>query len=119
MSEVKSIFRNDPFAIVWEAFQKLYPGKKCECYLADIELSNESSAYGFVVFPEDGSTPKVYLKVCDKLSVMVEALADNLAQIAAGPEHNHDKVWANAFDAIHDEFRRIAKELGKELESDE
>lgn len=27
-----SPFRNDPFSMVYQAFQSLYPGKECECY---------------------------------------------------------------------------------------
>lgn len=54
---MESPFVNDPFAMVWQAFKNLYPGKDCEVQwqpgIQDDGLSEQG--YGFTEFCEDGS----------------------------------------------------------------
>lgn len=109
---MESPFANDPFSLVWKAFKNLYPGKGCEVQwqpgIQDDELSEQG--YGFTEFHDDGSI----LVVVDanlQVSNAVEVLAHELAHVAVGIENEHGAAWETAFDAIFQEYGRIAKEL--------
>ena len=109
---MESPFANDPFSLVWKAFKNLYPGKGCEVQLQpgiqDDELSEQG--YGFTEFHDDGSI----LVVVDanlQVSNAVEVLAHELAHVAVGIENEHGAAWETAFDAIFQEYGRIAEEM--------
>ena len=51
---MKTPFKNDPFALVWQAFKNLYPEKDCICFW-DVEIKDEETgeiAYGFTNFAD-------------------------------------------------------------------
>lgn len=53
---MKNPFLNDPFAMVWQAFQNLYPDKNCDVYW-DPNLQPDEAGkpvYGVTVFNDDG-----------------------------------------------------------------
>ena len=109
---MEGAFANDPFSLVWKAFKNLYPGKGCEVQwqpgIQDDELSEQG--YGFTEFHDDGSI----LVVVDanlQVSNAVEVLAHELAHVAVGIENEHGAAWETAFDAIFQEYGRIAEEL--------
>ena len=109
---MESPFANDPFSLVWKAFKNLYPGKGCEVQwqpgIQDDELSEQG--YGFTEFHDDGSN----LVVVDanlQVSNAVEVLAHELAHVAVGIENEHGAAWETAFDAIFQEYGRIAEEM--------
>ena len=109
---MESPFANDPFSLVWKAFKNLYPGKGCEVQwqpgIQDDELSEQG--YGFTEFHDDGSI----LVVVDanlQVSNAVEVLAHELAHVAVGTENEHGAAWEPAFDAIFQEYGRIAEEM--------
>lgn len=105
-------FENDPFAMVHQAFQNLYPGKGCRI-LWEPQIrpqENGEPAYGLTDFGDDG---QVIVFVSPGLVVTdaVEILAHELAHVAAGVEHDHDDVWEAAFEEIFQEYNRIGDEL--------
>ena len=81
---MESPFVNDPFAMVWQAFKNLYPGKDCEVQwqpgIQDDGLSEQG--YGFTEFCEDGSI-LVAVDANLRVSNAVEVLAHELAHVAA------------------------------------
>ena len=96
----------------WKAFKNQYPGKGCEVQwqpgIQDDELSEQG--YGFTEFHDDGSI----LVVVDanlQVSNAVEVLAHELAHVAVGIENEHGAAWETAFDAIFQEYGRIAEEM--------
>lgn len=105
-------FKNDPFAIIYQAFKRLYPDKPCEIWW-DIPHDEEvdKEAYGVTNFPDDGNIPQVFVYPNYPVHQQTEILAHELAHVAVGPEHEHDEVWEAAFDAIHEEYGRIGEEL--------
>ena len=85
-----SPFRNDPFSMVYKAFQNLYPGKECECYFEpDLKADDGDKAYGNAT----------------------EIFAHELAHVAVGYDAEHGPEWDAAFDAILDEYNRIGDEM--------
>lgn len=113
-------FRNDPFAIVWMAFKKLYPGKDCEIWWEIHDVSGHEEEYGFTHQPLDGTTPTVCIYSEHPVNIQVETLGHELAHVAVGVEHEHDEVWEAAFDAIFREYNRIGDEMfPKDGESNE
>ena len=106
-----SPFENDFFALVYMAFKNKYPHKDCECYIGGVQGKKH---YGETVFDENGQAT-VYIKESLKLRDAVEVLAHELAHVAVGEtEEEHGKEWEDAFEAIHEEYERIASELFKE-----
>ena len=110
---MESPFVNDPFAMVWQAFKNLYPGKDCEVQwqpgIQDDGLSEQG--YGFTEFCEDGS---ILVAVDANLRV-----SNALAHVAVGIENEHGAAWEAAFEAIFQEYGRIAEEMFGEQESEE
>lgn len=109
---MESPFKNDPFAMIYQAFKRLYPDKQCEIWWdvpQDEEVDKE--AYGVTNFPDGGNIPQVFVYPNYPVHQQTEILAHELAHVAVGPEHEHDEVWKAAFDAIHEEYGRIGAEL--------
>ncbi len=103
-------FINDMFSIVYKAFTNLYPNKKCEVqWMPEIKDENGEIVFGCTTFNEDGA----FVDISAGSSVMgaVEVLAHELAHVAVGIENEHGKEWQDAFDAIFNEYGRIANEM--------
>lgn len=101
-------FKNDPFAVVYRAFNTLYTGKECVCYLHD-ELRDPESGepvFGLTNFGDDGKI-RVYVSAELSVSDATEVLAHELAHVAVGIEHKHDEEWEKEFENIFLEYTRI------------
>ena len=108
---MKTPFKNDPFALVWQAFKNLYPEKDCICFW-DVEIKDEETgktACGFTNF----AGGEIVVCVSSGITVVnaVEIFAHELAHVAVGEAHDHDKAWEAAFDAIFKEYNRVGKQL--------
>lgn len=108
---MKTPFKNDPFSTVYQAFERLFPEKTCEIWwgLPDNETDGEP-AYGATIFPDDGSSPQVFVSPDYPVSQQVEILAHELAHVVAGKDHEHDETWDKAFEQIHNEYENILNE---------
>lgn len=104
-------FSNDPFSLVWEAFKNLYPGREFKAFYDQHQSDQHDEEYGFTHFPNDGSTPSVFIYAEHSINIQVETFAHELAHVAVGPEHEHDDVWEAAFDAIFKEYNLIGDEM--------
>ena len=102
------VFQNDPFTIVYEAFENLFPGRHCLCYWEpEIRPSEDGSkVYGLTDFGEDG-TVCVFVDSNITVEDAIEVFAHELAHVAVGAVHDHDDTWEAAFDAIFEEYNRI------------
>ena len=117
---MKNPFVNDPYAMVWMAFKRLYPDKECQVWWDMHQNDEHDEEYGFTHFPNDGSTPSVFAYAEYPVNIQVETLAHELAHVAVGPEHEHDDTWRAAFDAIFAEYNRIGDEMfGKPAEEEQ
>ena len=105
-------FINDPFSMVYKAFQNLYPGKECVIYWQPEEMKDEEGQgyVGMTHFADDG---EITVEISANLFVgdAVETLAHELAHVAVGASEDHGEVWEKAFDDIHAEFDRIGNEM--------
>ncbi len=109
---MKTPFKNDMFALIWQAFKNLYPGKECECFWEPRirEDENGNNVFGLTDFGEDGSVV-VFVRPDLEVAVAGEILAHELAHVAVGVEHDHDTAWEEAFDAIFTEYNKIGDEM--------
>ena len=110
---MESPFKNDPYALVWIAFKRLYPDKTCVCEWVPgfgKTEDGEHDALGLTTFVDDGS---VVVMVSSELNVgdAIEIFAHELAHVAVGADVDHDQTWQSAFDAIFEEYFKVAKEL--------
>lgn len=105
---MKTPFKNDPFSIIYQAFERLYPEKKCEIWwgLPD-DIDEGETAYGVTNFPDDGGFPQVFISADYPVSQQAEILAHELAHVAVGQEHGHDEIWDEAFELIHKEYENV------------
>lgn len=107
-------FNPDPFAMVYQAFQNLYPGKECRIAWAEkIEHDEDGDACGVTDFAE-GEETLVFVNATIPVFAAVEILAHELAHVAVAPippGEEHGDAWEKAFDAINKEYDRIGLEL--------
>lgn len=105
-------FKNDPFALVWNAFVNLYPGKEFEAYWEPMIRDEEDGTpvFGLTDFC-DGEPPAVFVKPSLEVNNAVEIFAHELAHVAVGVDHEHDDAWEDAFEAIFQEYNRIGHAL--------
>lgn len=118
--KMENPFLNDPFSLLWQAFLNLFPGKDCEVsWLPEIPADeNGETGYGFTEFA-DGEKPRVVVSADLRVSDAIEVLAHELAHVATGIESEHGAAWQAAFEAIFQEYGRIAEEMfGKEGEKE-
>lgn len=104
-------FKNDPHALVWLAFKRLYPEKDCECVWNPFITDDEGTeVYGSTLFADDG---EIVVSVSADLTVQdsVEVLAHELAHVAVGPGKEHGEEWESAFDAIHKAYFTVGQEV--------
>ena len=107
---MESPFKNDPFAMIYQAFKRLYSDKQCDIWW-DTPKEADKQAFGVTNFPDDGGCPQVFVYPNYPVHQQAEILAHELAHVAVGPEHEHDDVWESAFDAIQKGYDRIGNEL--------
>lgn len=109
---MNSPFENDIFGMIWQAFKKLYPNKKCKCFYDPTieENKNGDKVYGVTEFLDDG---EIIVSIIPELPVCdcAEIFAHELAHVAVGANHNHDEKWEKSFDDIFKEYNRIGDEL--------
>lgn len=107
---MKTPFKNDPFSIIYQAFECLFPEKQCDiCW--GMPDDAEENAYGITIFPADKMKPTVFISPDYPVSQQAEILAHELAHVAVGAEQGHDETWDAAFDAIQKEYDRIVSKL--------
>lgn len=114
---LQSPFRNDPFSVVAEVFESLYPGRKYNAFLSSEPMFEEDDNgdagkefYGYTAFSDDGSIAEIVVYGGIALTDSVEVFAHELAHVAVGPnvEQEHGEEWEAAFQAIHTEYTRRA-----------
>lgn len=109
---MESPFVNDGCALVFEAFRNLYPEKKCVCALDNkLFTSDGTEVWGLTSDPMDGGELSVVVSANQSVNCMIETFAHELAHVAVGVEHEHDKCWDDAFKAIFDEYNRLGDEM--------
>ena len=110
-----SPYINDPFAMVYQAFQNLYPEKdlsRITIWWEPNEMKDEDGDgfVGMTHFANDGDIT-IFISIKIPVADAVETLAHELAHVAVGAGEDHGEVWEKAFDAIHAEFDRIGNEM--------
>lgn len=107
------VFDNDPFAMVWQAYRNLWPGRPAPsvewCHI-DENDAETGGAWGYTVFTDDGEIA-VFISCDLKVTDAVEILAHELAHVAVGAAEDHGEKWEAAFDAIFQEYNRIGDSL--------
>ena len=109
---MKTPFKNDPFSLIYQAFERIFQEKQCEIWwgMPD-DVKEGERAYGVTNFPDDGTAPTVFVSPDYPVSQQAEILAHELAHVAVGQVHEHDEVWDGAFEQIQKEYKRILGEL--------
>lgn len=104
-----SPFANDPFALVCQAYKNLYD-KPFLAFFDQHDYDEHEEEYGYTHFV-DGEVPQIIIFAEHSVNICVETFAHELAHVAVGVEHGHDKVWSAAFDKILAGYNRLGKEL--------
>ena len=102
------VFVNDPFMIVAEAFENLYPDRKYKAqFVEKIEDEEGHEAFGETFFPDDKSTPIVSVSGNIPMIHMIEIFAHELAHVETPDDKNHGREWDEAFEKIAEEYHKI------------
>lgn len=116
---MKTPFKNDPFALVWIAFKRLYPDKECECmWNPDVKTDEDGNeVFGVTQFTDKG----IFVSVTPEISVRdsIEVLAHELAHVAVGYECEHEEEWEDAFEAIFNEYMVVGDEMLPDMSFEE
>lgn len=111
---VIQVFDNDPFAMVWQAYRNLYPGRPApsvEWTHIDQDDEEVGDSYGYTVFAEDGEIA-IFVSCDIPVITAVEILAHELAHVAVGADEDHGEKWEEANEAIFQEYNRIGESFG-------
>jgi hypothetical protein len=102
-----SLFVNDPFETVAEAFDNLYPGFNYTVFIVPkIDTADGKIAYGETFWPEGENIAVISISAELKIMDAVEVLAHEFAHVAT-PKEDHSTAWEEAFEKIHQEYERI------------
>ena len=109
-------FSNDMFALVFQAFKKLYPDKECECQWVSGLADGKEKAFGATTFADDG---KVYVAISAEVPAInaAEVFAHELAHVAVGDDAGHGQEWEEALSEICNEYERILEKIEQEEEA--
>ncbi len=113
---MKTPFRNEPAALVALAFEKLYPGKEYEAELVPSLATEEGvQVCSCTTFRESG-IPQVLVNNQLPSSEVAEALAHELAHVAAGVEslNDHGEPWKEAQAALVEKYDELGKSIIEE-----
>lgn len=106
------IFKNCPFQMLDICFKRLFPAVKYKAYfepnIRDDEDGNE--VCGLTDFGDDGEIT-IFVDVDLSINDAVEIFAHELAHAGVGADHEHDDVWAKAFDDLFDEYNKLGEEI--------
>lgn len=92
-------------------FKKLFPNVKYEAYLQpDLKDDEGNEIYGLTTFTADGEI-EILIGLQLSINDTVEIFAHELAHAAVGGEHEHDDVWAKAFDDLFNEYNLLGEEI--------
>lgn len=106
----KSPFRNDPFVMLAEIFDQIYPNHPYDAYLISEHLCDEdgTECYGVTNFPEDGSTPEIILCTHIPYESVIEIFAHELAHLATSDaEDEHGIEFEEVCSTLNKEFDKI------------
>jgi Zn-dependent peptidase ImmA (M78 family) len=106
-------FLLNPFDLVIQATNNLYPNTKCVIQF-NPEMSMSEKEYGVTIFPEDNSIPIIEVNANLSVSNAVEILAHEISHVVAGKEADHNDKWEQIFDAINVEVENIANKIIEE-----
>lgn len=107
---------NDPITMVAEAFEALHPGMKYEAaYAPDIRDDAGTIVCSCITFPseEDGpdAVPVILLNSQAGIEVAAEALAQELAHVALGPDSlEHGPEYEATVERLAAKYKEIADE---------
>ena len=107
---------NDPITMVAEAFEALHPGVKYEAaYAPDIRDDAGTIVCSCITFPgeEDGpnAVPVILINSQVSVGVAAEALAQELAHVALGPDSlEHGPEYNEAVKQLGAKYSEIAEE---------
>ena len=121
MKQNEWVFENSPFEMLAEAFKRLYPDVEYKAFIDPYIRPGKGNekVYGLTEFDDGNIT--IYIDSELKIIDAIEVFAHELAHAAVGVEHDHDEAWGSAFDALFEEYNKIADELfaeNKEGEDD-
>ena len=105
------IFKNCPFQMLDICFKKLFPNVKYEAYFQpDLKDDEGNEVYGLTTFTVDGEI-EILIGLQLSINDTVETFAHELAHAGVGAEHEHDDVWAKAFDDLFNEYNKLGDEM--------
>lgn len=111
--KLENPFAFDPFAIVWEAFKRLYPTEREIIAVWDhVKTEDGERACGATRIPEkEDERIVIFINPTINVFQATKILAHELAHVATPHARDHGPEWDKAFEAIFEEYGKISHEL--------
>jgi hypothetical protein len=119
---VAIVFLNNPFDIILQATNELYPGIN-----VDIQFDDRMKFFrlgpiifghcGETIFPFDNSLPLINMSTNIPFRRMPEILAHELAHVVVGYDEGHGDKWKDVFDKIYVKANEISRSIGSKNEN--
>jgi len=107
----------NPFTLIAEIAEKLWPEINCNVYFADTEHF-QNGAKALTNFPVDGGKPEICISPDVPFSATLELLSHELSHVVAGESAGHGPEWESVFSKIHEEYKKHVEALPEEIEED-
>lgn len=105
------IIKNCPFEMLTICFRRLFPKKEFEAYFqSDLKNDEGEEVFGLTNFQSDG-TIEILISTDLTINHAVEIFAHELAHAGVGEGHDHDDVWAKAFEDLFNEYNELGNEM--------
>lgn len=105
----------NPFTLIAEITEKLWPEINCNVYFADTEHF-QNGAKALTIFPDDGSKPVICISPNVPFGATVELLTHGLSHVIAGKNAVRGPKQESVFSRIHEEYKRHVETLSEEFE---
>lgn len=106
----------NPFALIAEITEKLWPEIDCNVCFANTEHFQNNGAKALTSFPNDGGKPEICISPNVPFGATVELLAHELSHVIAGKDEGHGPKWESVFSKIHEEYEKYVEALSEEFE---
>jgi hypothetical protein len=102
----KFSFLNDPVKLIFQAAEELFPDIEFDIQYDDTMVM-EKNEFGCTTFSEDALKPLIEINPGLTVMEQLEIIAHEIAHVKAGVGAEHNEVWEQHFQEMHDKSHEL------------